>query len=158
LTVRDNVAIVLEAQKLPHKSIDLKCQEYLKLVGLSEHGARYPRDLSGGQRQRVGIARALAIEPQVLILDEPFSALDIKTTDELHSDLLDICANTHQTILMISHSIEEAVTLADRIVLMSDGRIDKIFDLSSLKRPRRESANQFIKDVESVRQRLLEVA
>lgn len=158
LTVRDNLGIVLAAQHLTKTTITKKSKEYLDLVGLSDYGDQYPRELSGGQRQRVGIARALAVEPEVLILDEPFSALDIKTTDELHNDLLKIWSQTHQTILMVSHSIEEAVTLADRIVLMNGGTIDQTFDLAQLKRPRREQANQFIDDVQTVRRRLLEIA
>ncbi|MFI5240132.1 MAG: ABC transporter ATP-binding protein [Candidatus Saccharimonadia bacterium] len=158
LSVADNLGIVLAAQKLPHNQIIQKINQYLELVNLREFSDKYPRELSGGQRQRVGIARALAIEPEVLILDEPFSALDIKTTEDLHNDLLRIWELTHQTIVMVSHSIEEAVTLADRIVLMDSGKIIQTFDLSQLKRPRREQATQFISDVQTVRRKLLEVA
>lgn len=155
LTVSENVEIVLEAKGVSMAQRRRKTRLYLEMTGLSEFAAKRPRELSGGQRQRVGIARALAVDPEVLVLDEPFAALDIATTEHLHSDLLKIWKETKKTVLMVSHSVEEAVTLADRVVLMSAGHITKQYDLSELKRPRREQADRFIRDVQEIRKDLL---
>jgi NitT/TauT family transport system ATP-binding protein len=151
LTVGDNLSLVLQQRGLSARQIVRKVRLYLEMVGLAELIAKYPRELSGGQRQRVGIARALAIEPQVLVLDEPFAALDIRTTDQLHRDLLKIWQETKQTIVMVSHSIEEAVTLADRVVLMNQGRVVRTYHLADMPRPRREQAHNFIEQVQSIR-------
>ncbi len=155
LTVSENVEIVLAAKGASLAQRRRKTRLYLEMTGLSDYAAKRPRELSGGQRQRVGIARALAVDPQVLVLDEPFAALDIATTEHLHKDLLKIWKETKQTILMVSHSVEEAVTLADRVVLMSAGHIVKQYELSELKRPRREQAERFIRDVQEIRKDLL---
>lgn len=109
--------------------------EKLGEVGLSELAGRYPRELSGGQRQRVGIARALAVEPEGLLLDEPFSALDAVTTTSLHQDLLRIWQHGKMTVVLVSHSIEEAVLLADRVAVMKDGQILEVI-VVGLERPR----------------------
>ncbi len=130
LTVYDNVAIGLRALKQSETTVRKKSLEFIDLMGLAEFVGKYPRELSGGQRQRVGIARALAVNPSVLLLDEPFSALDPKTTDELHRDMLKIWRETKKTILLVSHSIGEAVLLADRIFLMKEGSIQHEFSLS----------------------------
>ncbi len=150
LTVYENVAFGLKAKKVsPHQAQE-QTLKYIEMTGLTEFAQKYPRDLSGGQRQRVGIARALAIKPQVLLLDEPFSALDTATTEELHKDLIKIWQQTKQTIVMVSHSIEEAVTLADRIMLMRNGTVEHIFSIT-LPRPRREQQELFIRDVQLIR-------
>ena len=120
------------------------------MVGLEHFGDKYPRELSGGQRQRVGIARALAIEPKVLLLDEPFSSLDPRTTEELHKDILKIWKETKITVVMVSHLIEEAVSLADRVVLMKNGAIEEIFSVT-LPYPRRESGMAFHELVQKIR-------
>jgi NitT/TauT family transport system ATP-binding protein len=122
----------------------------LELVKISEFARKYPRALSGGQRQRIGIARALAVDPQVLLLDEPFSALDAKTTHELHEDLLHIWRTTGTTIVMVSHLIEEAVSLADRVMLMRAGTIVHEYPIA-LPRPRREQAGAFERQVGVIR-------
>lgn len=150
-----NVALVLEAKGLHQGAIDRATNDHLNLVGLGEFKHKYPRELSGGQRQRVGLARALAVDPELLVLDEPFSALDIQTTEYLHQDLLKIWQATGKTILMVSHSIEEAVTLADEVVLMKRGGVEKVFDLSAIPRPRREQATDFIREVQKIRQAFL---
>jgi NitT/TauT family transport system ATP-binding protein len=155
LTVADNIAINLENTGLSPSQIKRRVRMQLERVGLAEFAARFPRELSGGQRQRVGLARAQANEPDVLVLDEPFAALDIRTTDQLHKDLLKIWAETKQTIVMISHSIEEAVTLADRVVLMNNGRIARTYHLADLPRPRRESLDTFIEQVHAIRRDLI---
>src|SRR2546429_2872104 len=110
-------------------------QKLLDEVGLKGLESHYPRALSGGQRQRVGIARALAVDPEVLLLDEPFSALDPITTQNLHQDVLKIWRDRQFTVVLVSHSLEEATLLADRVAVMSAGKIVKIIDID-LPRPR----------------------
>jgi NitT/TauT family transport system ATP-binding protein len=155
MTVAENVGIALKAQKLQPGQIKRRIRTHLDMVGLTAFAAKYPRELSGGQRQRVGIARALAVEPEVLVLDEPFAALDIKTTEMLHQDLLKIWQETKKTIVMVSHSIEEAVTLADRVILMNAGRIVRTYHLADMPRPRREQAESFIHQVQAIRRDFL---
>ncbi|MGH1569582.1 ABC transporter ATP-binding protein [Methylobacterium sp. P31] len=109
----------------------------LERIGLAEHGARWPRELSGGQQQRVAIARAFVAQPRVLLLDEPFSALDAFTRKGLHDQLLDLWAESKPTILIVTHDVGEAVTLADRVVVMRPrpGRLDETVEIG-LARPR----------------------
>ena len=153
LTVFENVALGLREQKMPEHTIIRVVDEQLRLVGMFEYKDKYPADLSGGQRQRVGIARALAVDPAVLLLDEPFSALDAKTTAELHDDLIKIWRETKKTIVMVSHLIEEAVSLADRIILVRQGTVDSIYKIE-LPYPRREQAEGFMRDVSHIRREL----
>src|SRR6202022_3085734 len=108
---------------------------YLELVGLSESLNRRPHQLSGGMKQRVGIARALAIDPKVLLMDEPFGALDAQTRETMQAELLDIHARTKKTILFVTHDLDEAALIADRIVVMRDGRVQDLMDVP-LPRPR----------------------
>ncbi len=110
-------------------------EKYLHLVGLQDSQNRRPHQLSGGMKQRVGIARALAIDPKVLLMDEPFGALDAQTRESLQAELLDIHARTGKTILFVTHDLDEAVLIADRIVVMKHGRVQDIMDVP-LKRPR----------------------
>jgi NitT/TauT family transport system ATP-binding protein len=105
------------------------------LVGLGHAADRLPHQLSGGMKQRVGIARALAISPDVLLMDEPFGALDAQTREGLQNELLAIQAKTQQTIIMVTHDLDEAVLLADRVVVMSRGRVAEVLDIH-LPRPR----------------------
>ena len=149
-TVLQNVGLGLETKKLPEAEVRSISMRYIEMMGLKGFEAKYPRDLSGGQRQRVGIARALAVDPAVLLLDEPFSALDPKTTEELHGDILKIWQDTKKTIVMISHLIEEAVSLADRVLLMKNHTVDRIFTIT-LPRPRRENETEFAREVTQVR-------
>jgi NitT/TauT family transport system ATP-binding protein len=142
LTAFENVAFGMRAKHMHEKSIDRVTLEFLDLVGLSDLAQKYPRELSGGQRQRIGLARALAIQPKVLLLDEPFSALDPKTTEELHRDVLRIWKQSDVTMVMVSHLIEEAISLADRVVLMKQGKIEKTFPIE-LPYPRREQTQSF---------------
>lgn len=155
LSVKQNVAIVLEVKGVAPAQITRRVNRYLEMVGLTEFAQKYPRELSGGQRQRVGLARALAVDPEVLVLDEPFAALDIRTTEMLHQDLLKIWQETKKTIVMVSHSIEEAVTLADQVVLMNGGKIARTYNLTDMPRPRREQAESFIQQVQAIRKDFL---
>jgi len=150
LNVFDNAAFGLKAQGASDKKISEEVNKYISLTGLTSLENKYPRELSGGQRQRVGLARALAVSPQVLLLDEPFSALDTVTTEELHKDLYKIWQQTKKTIVMVSHSIEEAVTLAGRIMLMKAGNVETIFEIK-LPYPRREQEAAFMHDVQKIR-------
>jgi len=150
MTAAENVALGLEAKHLPKNEIISATEKYLGMVGLKTMEGKYPRELSGGQKQRVGIARALATDPEVLLLDEPFSALDPITTDELHRDLISIWEQTRKTIVMVSHLIEEAVSLADKIILVKNLTVDHLFSID-LHRPRRENEAAFAHEVLGVR-------
>jgi NitT/TauT family transport system ATP-binding protein len=110
-------------------------EKYLELVGLTDSQHRRPHQLSGGMKQRVGIARALAIDPSVLLMDEPFGALDAQTRESMQVELLDIHARTGKTILFVTHDLDEAVLIADRIVVMRHGRVQEVMDVP-LGRPR----------------------
>ena len=150
LTVYENVALPLRSQKDTETSIKKKSLEALIEMGLTEYRDKLPKELSGGQRQRVGIARALATDSQTILLDEPFSALDIKTTKELHSDLIALWQKTGKTIVMVSHSIEEAVALAQHIYLMDEGKLVKTFDID-MAYPRDESSTDLLLKVQEIR-------
>ena len=150
LTVEDNVSFAPRMRRLDERKVKDLTARYLGMVHLEAFAKKYPRELSGGQRQRVGIARALAVESDVLIMDEPFSALDPVICDELHSDLLEIWESTKKTIVMISHHFEEAVTLADRVGIMKNGRLKEIIPIT-LPRPRDEDQAQFMLEVKKIR-------
>jgi len=123
LTVRQNIAFAVRS-KWPDKrraEINAHVEKYVQLVGLGHAIDKLPSQLSGGMKQRVGIARAFAIEPKMLLLDEPFGALDALTRGTIQDELLRICAETQQTVFMITHDVDEAILLADRILLMSNG-------------------------------------
>jgi NitT/TauT family transport system ATP-binding protein len=151
LTVEDNVSFAARMQRFDEAKVEELTARYLEMVHLQAFAKKYPRELSGGQRQRVGIARALVVEANVLLLDEPFSALDPIITDELHANLLDIWQATHKTVVMVSHHFEEAVTLADRIGVMKDGTLREIVPIA-LPRPRSEDQLPFVLAVKQVRE------
>jgi len=148
--VFDNVALGLRAKKLSKERIYEDTMKYINMMGLGEFVAKFPRELSGGQKQRVGVARALAVNPPVLLLDEPFSALDPKITEELHKDIVRAWTDTRQTIVMVSHSIEEAAALAERIILIKNFTVAKIFPIK-LARPRHEQGEAFLRQVLEIR-------
>lgn len=129
LTVADNIAFGLKLRRLSRTEIKQRVAYYLEVVGLTAFANAYPKQLSGGMKQRVAIARALANEPEVLLMDEPFGALDAQTKEQLQQFLLDLWQQTHRTILMITHDLEEAVFLAQRIYVMAahPGRIQQEF-------------------------------
>lgn len=126
LTIRQNIAFGLEIRKKNTKQIKQRVEELLELIQLKGLGDRYPSQLSGGQRQRVALARALAIQPQVLLLDEPFGALDAKVRKELRDWLRNLHHEVHLTSIFVTHDQEEAMGVADEIVVMNQGKIEQI--------------------------------
>jgi sulfate/thiosulfate transport system ATP-binding protein len=126
MTVRENVAFGLKIRKRPKPEIDRRVDELLGIVGLDGFQKRYPAQLSGGQRQRMALARALAVDPQVLLLDEPFGALDAKVRADLRSWLRRLHDEVHVTTVLVTHDQEEALDIADRIAVMNRGRIEQI--------------------------------
>lgn len=136
-TVRKNVMLPLEIMHVPKPERLERADKMLELVGLSDFANHYPQQLSGGMQQRVGIARALAIRPEILLMDEPFSALDEFTREKLHDDLLRIWRKTNKTVVFVTHNISEAVYLSDRVCVLSPhpGRLSAVVDID-LPRPR----------------------
>ena len=144
MTVRDNIAFGPRQRKLGKSEVSTVTDEYLKLVGLEKFASRYPNQLSGGMKQRVAIARVLANDANILLMDEPFGALDALTREQLQSELLQIWQRTGVTIIFVTHSVEEAVMLSDRILVMSagPGKIDTDMKID-LPRPRDVSSPEF---------------
>ena len=132
MTVYDNVAFGLKIRKQSKGTIQKKVHELLELVQLEGFAKRYPSQLSGGQRQRMALARALAVEPEVLLLDEPFGALDARVRQELRAWLRRLHDDIHVTTILVTHDQEEAMEVADRIVLMNHGRIEQVGDPQEL--------------------------
>ena len=126
MTVRDNVAFGLKVRKRPRAEITAKVDELLRLVQLEPFGHRYPAQLSGGQRQRMALARALAVEPRVLLLDEPFGALDARVRAELREWLRRLHEEVHVTTIFVTHDQEEAMAVADQIAVMHRGRVEQV--------------------------------
>jgi sulfate transport system ATP-binding protein len=124
--VRENIAFGLRVQRRPREEIEARVSDLLELVQLGQLGARMPSQLSGGQRQRVAFARALATQPSVLLLDEPFGALDARVRLELRDWLHELHARTHVTTLLVTHDQDEALELADRVVVVNEGRIEQV--------------------------------
>ncbi len=126
LTVRENIAFGLAAQGVKGPAVSRRVDELLEMVQLEGLGGRYPEQLSGGQRQRVGFARALAPHPKVLLLDEPFGALDARVRVELRAWLRELHEATHLTTLLVTHDQDEALELSDRVVVMDRGRVHQV--------------------------------
>jgi sulfate transport system ATP-binding protein len=126
MTVRENVAFGLKVARRPKAEIRSRVEELLELVQLPGLAGRYPSQLSGGQRQRMALARALAVEPQVLLLDEPFGALDARVREELRAWLRRLHDEVHVTTVFVTHDQEEAMEVADRIVVMNHGRVEQV--------------------------------
>ncbi len=144
-TVKKNVEFGLEVRGIPaEKRADLS-QKYIELVGLKGFERSHPKELSGGMKQRVGIARALANDPAILLMDEPFGALDAQTRNQMQKELLRIWQETKKTIIFITHSVDEAVFLADRVVVMTarPGTVRTIHNID-LPRPRDRASQDFI--------------
>ena len=126
LTVRKNIAFGMEIHKIPPAKVKTRVEELLDLVHLSGLGDRYPSQLSGGQRQRVALARALAVQPKVLLLDEPFGALDAKVRKDLRTWLRRLHDEVHVTTVFVTHDQEEAMEVSDEIVVMNKGRVEQV--------------------------------
>lgn len=143
MTVQSNVEYGLRLQGLDKATRRERAEKYLKMVHLSKYAQSMPHELSGGMRQRVSIARALALEPKVLLMDEPFSALDAQTRDLLHDELQRIWQETNRTILFVTHNLREAVYLADRVMIMTaqPGSIKKIVTVP-FSHPRSKSSTE----------------
>jgi len=125
-TVFENVAFGLKMRNFPRKQIEEKVQKFLRMVGLEGYGNRYPKQLSGGQRQRVALARCLIIEPAVLLLDEPLSALDLKLRQQMRFEIKRLQKKLNITTIYVTHDQTEALVMSDRIVIMNEGRIEQI--------------------------------
>ena len=132
-----NVEFGLELKRAARAARAEKARDALRLVGLGEYEKYYPMQLSGGMQQRVGLARALAVEPEILLMDEPFSALDAQTREELQAELLDLHAKTRKTIMFVTHDLDEAVYLSDRVLVLlpHPGRVHTVIEVD-LPRPR----------------------
>jgi NitT/TauT family transport system ATP-binding protein len=151
-TVLENVAYGLEEKSIPKQKREEICRDYISLIGLSGFENHYPYQLSGGMKQRVAIARALAYNPDILLMDEPFAALDAQTREILQGEVLRIWDETKKTVVFVTHNIEEAVFLADRIAIMSarPGTIKRIVEVP-LPRPRFDE-NRISQDFIKIRQ------
>jgi sulfate transport system ATP-binding protein len=156
MTVWDNVAFGLAVRKRPKAEIKERVAELLELVQLNGLAKRYPAQLSGGQRQRMALARALAVEPKVLLLDEPFGALDARVRKELRAWLRRLHDEVHVTTIFVTHDQEEAMELADQIVLMNQGRVEQIGGALDLyERPANEFVMSFIGPVSNFGEELV---
>lgn len=147
LTVRENVAFGLKMRNLPKAFIAERTDFYLKKTGLERFASLYPKELSGGMKQRVSIARAFANDPEILLMDEPFGALDEQNRFILQEELLSIWAETKKTVLFITHSIDEALLLSDRILLMG-AQPGKIIEEIIIDKPRPRKMEDIRKDPE----------
>jgi sulfate transport system ATP-binding protein len=126
LTVRENIAFAMDLRKHPKNRIRQRVDELLELVQMQGFGDRYPSQLSGGQRQRIALARSLAVQPQILLLDEPFGALDAKVRKDLRMWLRNLHSEVHVTTVFVTHDQEEAMEVADEIVVMNQGRVEQV--------------------------------
>ena len=154
-TVLKNVMLPMEIKRIPRPLQKERAEEMLELVGLSAFRNSDPCELSGGMQQRVSIARALATEPNILLMDEPFSALDEFTREKLHDDLLRICHQKNMTIIFVTHNISESVYLSDRVVVMSPhpGRVSAVvkIDLPHPRTPELRSTPQYYEYIARIR-------
>ncbi|AFO57168.1 MULTISPECIES: ABC transporter ATP-binding protein [unclassified Natrinema] len=154
-TVRGNIRFGLDRPACDCPDCEARVRELIDLVGLEGFEDAYPKALSGGMKQRVGIARALAVDPEILLMDEPFGSVDARTRDHLHAELLDIWTQTGQTVVFVTHDIDEAVTLADRVIVMDadPGTVQSTFSID-LARPRERTARDFVGHVARIRTEL----
>ena len=162
LTIEQNIALPLELKGMPKARRLARARELTELVGIAGFEGRWPRELSGGMRQRAAIARALSYDPGILLMDEPFGALDALTRDSMNLELQRIWIETGKTVVLVTHSIGEAVFLADRIVLLSPrpGRIDTVLEVP-FPRPRSldvQSSAEFQAIARDLRHRLAEIS
>ena len=145
-TVRQNVSYGLEVLRQQRECIDKTVREYLELVQLADWGDRYPDELSGGMKQRVGLARALATNPDILLMDEPFSALDPLIRQQLQAQFLRIVEKVNKTVVFITHDLQEAMLLGDRVAIMKDGRLIQVGTPEDIvMRPREDYVREFVR-------------
>ena len=145
LSVQRNVEFGLRLQGIRGDLCSQTAGKYIQRMGLGDHADKYPHVLSGGMRQRVAIARVLALEPKVLLMDEPFSALDANTRERLQDELLRIMTTYRRTVVYVTHSVEEAAYLADRVIIMGSADSGVFVDMpAGLERPRRRSSTEFL--------------
>lgn len=161
MTCHENILLGVRqvfAGRLTKGRMHEKVDEALRLVHLQHAAAKYPYEISGGMKQRVGIARALAIEPRVLLLDEPFGALDALTRASLQDELIKIVEQTHSTVVMVTHDVDEAILLSDRIVMMTNGPAARIGEVLNVDIPRPRDRLEMTKSAAyaACRRRLLE--
>lgn len=151
--VYDNARFPLHVRKMETEEMLNQLDQLLELAGLTDFKKSYPKELSGGMKQRVSIVRALSYNPEILLMDEPFGALDAMTRDKMNLELLRIWKETHKTILFITHSISEAVFLSDKVVVMSPrpGKVDKIVEID-LPRPRTVEEKDTLKFITYVKE------
>ncbi len=151
-TVLKNVEFGLELKHIPRRLRAGIAKQYISLVGLEQFEDRYPYELSGGMKQRVAIARALAYDPEVLLMDEPFAAVDAQTRENLQDELIRIVEKTNKTVIFVTHSIDEAVLLADRVVVMTcnPGSVKEIIPIN-LPKPRSNATIHEARNFEEIR-------
>ncbi len=162
LSIEENIALPLELRGVPKAERLERARALTRLVGIEDFGRRWPRELSGGMRQRAAIARALSYDPHILLMDEPFGALDAMTRDAMNLELQRIWLQTGKTIVLVTHSITEAVFLADRVVLLSPrpGKIDIVVPVA-FPRPRAvdlQATLEFLAIVSALRRRLEQIS
>jgi NitT/TauT family transport system ATP-binding protein len=157
LTARGNVELPLKIRKVPRAQRHAKAAELLDLVNLKSFGSKLPHELSGGMRQRVALARSLAQEADVLLMDEPFGALDAMTRDVLHDELERLWRDTGLTVIFVTHNVREAVRLGDRVILLSSrpGRIVEEYPIG-IERPRRLDSSEVAEQARTITDRLKE--
>lgn len=147
MTIKENIELVAKLEKMPTKQREKKVKELMEMVGLDfeKFANRYPKELSGGQQQRVGIARAFMTNPDIILMDEPFSALDPITRSQLQDELLNIQTQYNKTIIFVSHDMDEAIKIADKICIMENGKVVQHNDPETiLKNPANEFVSNFI--------------
>jgi NitT/TauT family transport system ATP-binding protein len=151
LTVKENVEFGLKMLNLPAEEIKILAKEHIQEIGLEGFENLYPKDLSGGMKQRVGIARALAISPKILLMDEPFSSLDAFTAEKLRQEVLNLWIKDKMTVIMVTHLVDEAVEMSDKILVMTPrpGKVEAIVPVS-LPRPRSKRSTEFFQLVDKV--------
>jgi sulfate/thiosulfate transport system ATP-binding protein len=156
MSVRDNVAFGLKIRREPRAAVTARVDELLEIVGLTGWADRYPAQLSGGQRQRMALARALAVQPRVLLLDEPFGALDANVRTELREWLRRLHDEVHVTTVLVTHDQEEAMSIADRLAVLDHGRIQQIGSPRALyERPANPFVMKFLGPVSRIGERLV---